>query len=213
MKAPVPIITAARPKVGGPDLWKVDAGGACALLVVSALAYFLGAVPLMERHARASADVTELAAAREKAAESSKLLEATRKSLAAQHADLAASPLKLQPLGQLNRRLAVVADVAAQAGASLDDVQPGRPVVGAKFDTMPVKVAGAATFTSFASLLHRLRSEMPDSGVDGFELTLTNPVGINAGASKFSFDLVWYTASSQPAKAPAAAAASDAARK
>jgi hypothetical protein len=198
-------ITPPRRKVGGGNLWKVDAGGLAVLLAISAAAYFLGVLPVLERHAHADAQVLELTEARQKAQDSEKLLEATRKQLAAAKAEFTASPLQLQPLGQLNQRLAAVADIAARSGATLDDVQPGKAVLLPRLDTQPVRVTGIASFPSFTGLLHRIRDELPDSAVDNFDLTITNPTGVGANA-KFDFDLVWYARPSPRAAVDPAAA-------
>ncbi len=207
--APALTVSAPRRSVGGANVWQVDAGGFAAVLGISALAYFFGAVPLLERHARAASQVTELTAAREKSLESAKMLDATKKQVATAKAELAASPLHLQPLGQLNQRLAMVADIAARSGATLDDVQPGKAITGPRYDTMPVRVSGVANYPAFAALLHCLRSEFPDSGIEAFDITINSQNGA-APTAKFGFDLVWYT---RPAAAHAGAAETVAPRK
>jgi hypothetical protein len=199
------MIAAPRSKAGSGGTWKADAGGIAVLLAISAAAYFLGVLPVLERHARAEAQMTELTEQREKALEAGKLLDATKRQLGAIKAEVAASPLQLQRLGQLNQRLAMVADIASRAGATLDDVQPGKPTLGARLDSLPVHVAGVASFPAFAGLLHSIRQELPDSGVNGFTVTVTNPTGV-APTAKFDFDLVWYARPSGAHPVPADAA-------
>src|SRR5947209_1013762 len=96
---PAATMTAPRRKVPGGNVWKADIGGIAAILAISAAAYFLGILPVLERHARADAQMIELTDAREKAQEADKLLDATRKQLAAVKSEFTASPLQLQPLG------------------------------------------------------------------------------------------------------------------
>jgi hypothetical protein len=195
-------IAAPLKKVGSANTWKVDAAGIGALLALSAAAYYLGVLPALERHDRGAAQMAELTEARQKALDAEKMLETTKKQLALTKGEVAASPLQLQPLGQLNHRLAMVADIAARSGATLDDVQPGKPILAARLDTQPVHVAGVASFPSFAGLMHRIRQEMPDSGINGFDLTIPNPTGTGPNA-KFDFEMTWYA---RPTPRPAGAA-------
>jgi hypothetical protein len=84
-----------------------------------------------------------------------------------------------------------VTDLVSQHGAAVDDIQPGKVVAGARFDTVTMRLAGTASYCTFTALLHRLREEFPDIGVAAFDVA-GNPQE-TAGSAKFSVDLVWYT--------------------
>ena len=186
------------------DAWKVDALGVVALAALSGLAYWLGVSPMLERHARIEARQIELNTAHRKSAETLHQLADIKTQLVATRKELSAAPLRLEPASLLNHRLALVTDLVSQSGAGLDDIQPGRPGGGSRFDMLPIRVAGTATYGTFTALLHRLRADFPDIGVSSLDVA-GNPQD-PTGSAKFGLDLIWYT---QPAKAAPSAAEKD----
>ena len=119
------------------DTWKVDAVGLAVAAAFTAMVYLLGLSPLLERHARAQAQKSELGAAHQKATEFSQRLEDLQTQLVIAQRDVAASPLKLNPATLLNQRLALVTDLVTQNGAVVDDIQPGKVVAGADGGSTP----------------------------------------------------------------------------
>jgi hypothetical protein len=176
--------------------WNVDTLGGLVFLGLTIAAYLLGAAPLLDRHDAVRRQLAELAAGRIKSREASAALAVVQRELAAARRQITAIPLRLQPASQLNQRLALVTDLAMRSGATLDDLQPGRPIDGARYGVLPIRVAGTGSYPTFAALLSRLRTECPDSGINGFDVYGTPAQG--AAPAKFSFELVWYT---QPAVA------------
>jgi hypothetical protein len=183
-----------------PDAWKIDSIGALVLISLSALAYFAGVNPLLQRHAMVQNQRIELVAARDKSAEVQQMLTVLNRQLGVAQKSLAASPLRLQPVAGLNQRLALVTDLATRGGAGLDDLQPGKSTAGAQYDALPIHVAGTGTFPAFAGLLHRLRQDFPDTALSSLEIS-GNPQD-EAGTAKFSVELLWYTEPSKPAGKP-----------
>ena len=179
------------------EAWKVYTAGCAALLALSALAYFVGAAPLIERHNSVAQQRADLNAAREKSLLASKSLAAVQRDLARAEQQDAANPLRLQPSQTLNQRLALVNELAAETGAPLDDLQPGHETDSVYYGTLPIRVAGGGSFTTFAALLQRLHERCPDSSVSAFDVSGTPRDG--DAPAKFSFQLLWYTA---PLKAP-----------
>jgi Tfp pilus assembly protein PilO len=182
------------------DTWKVDAIGIAVVGALSILAYVVAASPLLERHAKVQTQRSDLHAAQQKTADVKHKLEDLQAQLVLAQRDLATAPLKLQPATLLNQRLALLTDLVSQNGAAVDDVQPGKVITGARFDTLTMKVSGTATYCTFSALLHRLHEQFPDIGISALEVG-GNPQDA-LGSAKFSVDLVWYT---QAANGPPAA--------
>jgi Tfp pilus assembly protein PilO len=183
--------------------WKVDAIGLGALLGLTAAAYLSGAAPLLERHGNLAQQQQELAAARLKSMETAHTLASVHdQSVRVEH-QFANSPLRLQPPTQLNQRLALLNELAAETGALLDDLQPGKVVDGPQYGSLSIHVVGTGTYATFAAFLRRLRERCPDSGIIAFDISCS-PTAEQEASAKFSFDLAWYTQSARPATAAGA---------
>ena len=183
--------------------WKVDAIGLGALLGLTAFAYLFGVAPLLERHANLAQQQQEMAAARLKSMETAHTLASVRDQSARVERQFTDSPLRLQPPAQLNQRLALLNELAAESGALLDDLQPGKAVDGPQFGSLSIHVVGTGTYTTFAAFLRRLRERCPDSGITAFDISCS-PSAEQEAAAKFSFELAWYTQSAKLAAAPTA---------
>ena len=170
---------------------QLDAMAMAVLLAVTAIVYFFGFSPLLERHALVNRQQQELGSVREKLSESQRILADLHQQSIVAAQQLEASPLRLQPVSSLNQRLALVSDLAMQGGAALDDLQPGKSSAGSRYDALPIHVAGTGSFPAFTALLHRIRAEFPDTGIRTFELS-GNPQE-EAAKAKFSVELLWYT--------------------
>lgn len=178
--------------------WKVDAIGLAALAGLTAAAYFLGAAPLLERHAAFDQQQAELASARQKSVETAAALAAMQEESARVQQRFAASPLRLQAAGLINQRLALVTELAAETGAVLDDLQPGKTADGAEYGSLGIRVGGTGSYATFTALLRRLRERCPDVGITSFEVAASPTVEQEATA-KFNFEIVWYTEPTAPA--------------
>ena len=171
--------------------WQVNGIALAVLAALTGVAYACGVRPLLDRHELAMRQQSELEIARAKSADVQRLCASLQQQLADLQRALAAAPLKLQLASTLNQKLAVVTDLAAQRGAGLDDVQPGKSADGPQFSSMPIHVAGAGSFPAFAGLLHRLRQGHPDIAVMAFDIVGTPRD--NTGSARFAVDLLWYT--------------------
>jgi Tfp pilus assembly protein PilO len=196
-------MSAARRSSDASSAWKVDAIGLGALLGLTAAAYFFGAAPLLERHANLAQQQQELAAARLKSMETAHTLASVHDQSVRVERQFADSPLRLQPAAQLNQRLALINELAAETGALLDDLQPGKFVDGPQFGSLSIHVNGTGTYTTFAAFLRRLRERCPDGGITAFDISCSPLAELEAPA-KFSFELAWYTQSAKLAAAPSA---------
>ncbi len=172
--------------------WQIDAAGGvvCALLVLSL--YLLGIAPVSGRQERVEARQEELLTQRHQADRLARLRMGLEEQLAQVRASVAQFRLELLPVGQVNRRLAELSDLASKTGLKIDGIEPGGAVGGTRYEMVPITVAGKGTFTNCVGFLHQLRSRLPDTGVSALELT-GNPSEPTAPAG-FRFELLWYAA-------------------
>ncbi len=172
--------------------WQIDAAGAaaCALLLLGV--YLLGIAPLSSRQQHAEARQEELRTQRHQADRLARLRMGLEERLAQVRASAAEFRLELLPVGQVNRRLAELSELASKTGLKIDGIEPGQAVGGTRYEMVPISVAGKGTFTNCVAFLHQLRSRLPDTGVSALELT-GNPSD-PAGPAGFRFELLWYAA-------------------
>src|SRR5438067_1701311 len=124
------------------NTWKIDAVGMAALLGLSAAAYFLGAAPLLERHSAFRQQQSDLVEAHQKAIDTAQMLATAQSTAARIEHQFAASPLRLEPAKLVNERLALMTELAAECGAVLDDLQPGKTADGAHYGSLSIRVGG-----------------------------------------------------------------------
>jgi Tfp pilus assembly protein PilO len=170
---------------------KVDAAGVgvCVALTVAA---WLGALrPMLNRYGRYVEQQQEVAALKEQAGRESAQLKGVQKRLADTQRHLERTPLHLQPARMVNNRLAALTELAARSGVKLEDVQPGKSVRGKRYETVPIRLAGAGSYQACVRFLHQMRDSMPDTGVSAVQLTGTPG---DALGGKFMFDVEWYAA-------------------
>jgi hypothetical protein len=172
--------------------WRIDLGGAGALAALTAAVVLGGILPLAAHHQEYAALQQALAAQRDQAAKLDATMETVRKKLADSRQTLQNSPLHLEPVSIVNRRLAELSAMAGEAGLVIDDIRPDRSVAGTHCETIPISVAGSGTYRKCTLFLSRLRQSMPDTGVSSVELAAG---GLDAtGSSKFRMDLRWHAA-------------------
>ena len=105
---------------------------------------------------------------------------------------LADTPLRLQPMGAVNQRLALMTNLASEAGLTLNDIQPGKAALGAHFATVPIQVGGSGRFPTIVAFLNRLHTTFPDTGVTSF--TLSGAPATPGAAVSFKIELAWHAA-------------------
>lgn len=213
-------------------VWGVDSVAIIACAAIGAAAYFSVVEPR-----RAAA------AAVESADQQAQELEATLRQTHAQAAarqrrtqrlsDQLRSAVVLEPVSRLNDRLTRVAVLAEKVSATprdgapplllkVDQVSPLAPVKTERFYTVPIRVAGTATYASASELIARLHQAFPDIQIVGLKLTViesgeeagtraaagnpkesgkddaqrapAQPPGPSATRAAFALDLVWYAA-------------------
>jgi Tfp pilus assembly protein PilO len=174
--------------------WHVDACGAivCSILLI---VFVFGVIrPIMSQQTALAAihdEITELNGRRTVLDQRTAQL---RLELEGTHAALAATDLTLQPVEQVNRRLADIVELATECGMVIHQTQTDEPDHQASHNTVPVDMAGAGSYSECARFLHKLTTVLPDVKVIAFELSGKGKPGGGDGA--FEFDLAWYAAPS-----------------
>lgn len=181
------------------SIWHIDAGGVAVLLLVAVATWFIGVRPVLARHDRAVAAQQSYVAVNQKLRETEGEIARLNTQLQETRRDCALHGQRLEPSSHLNHRLASLTELATNVGASLDDVQPGKVLPAARFDFMPIHLAGTGTYSQFTALLHAIREAHADIGIGA--LTVFGTPATTDQPANFSIDLLWYT---QPTLKPAA---------
>ena len=170
--------------------WKLHAIGAATCIAMTMFVYFAALQPLVRHQVEWDAKTRELAEQRQRAADLAQTLTDMRGQLAVAQDAIAASPLQLQPVSQINQRLARLTTLATDCGLQIDQIQPGEAAVGAWYQTVPIAVAGVGSYRTCAAFLHRLHTTSADVSVWSFDLSRPNPDGDSIAS--FRVDLAWY---------------------
>ena len=104
--------------------------------------------------------------------------------------------LKLEPTSRINRRVALVAQLATDSGLKVDQIQPGVPASGQRYQMVPIKLVGTGSYKTCMVFLHRVRQVFPDTGVSSLQLS-GNPSAPSAEAT-FRINLSWYALQPMP---------------
>jgi len=168
----------------------IDLAGAAVCAILVGLGYVAGIRPLLVHRSDTAEENTRLATQRREGAELADTIAALKDQLAGIERDLAESTVRLAPAHQVNRRIARMADLAADCGVKIDEIQTGNPVAGARYQTIPIRLVGQKSYPACVTLLRRFREAFPDTAVASFELS-RNPAD-PASPAKFQIDLLWY---------------------
>ena len=174
------------------SLWHIDAAGAALCVLLTLTLYLAGVGPLLQRREDLGARQAELDAQQLKAARLASTCIAVGEQLATLEQSMSAVKIELLPAGQVNRHIAELSDLAAKAGLKIDDIQSGTPVAGARYEMVPIRLAGTGTYVTCLDFLHRLHRVSPDTGVSGLELG--GSPSERGGEAQFRFELLWYAA-------------------
>ena len=170
--------------------WPVDAWGAGAVVALTLVAYFVGLAPMQQRRADVQErrrELTQKSVQSNELAGQARLLGGRAANL---RRELEQNALRLQPINQLNQRLAEVTAAAAECGLDVNDIRPGVSISGARHTLVPIDLAGSGSYRNCVEFLHRFHGKFADSGVASFELT-RNPVDPSAPTT-FHFNIIWY---------------------
>ena len=172
--------------------WQIHAGGLATLGLLAVAAYTLAVGPTLRARDTAAAQALEIDTLAGRERELERALKATRDQLARQQEEAAHTQARLQPLRELNRRLAEIGDAAARAGVQINTVQPQAPAAHARFRSVRIRLTGRAGFGQCARFLDALHERISHLSVVSFELSGgASPV---AGPISFTLELDWHAA-------------------
>lgn len=171
---------------------KIAVVGLVACLGISAAGYFIGIAPALAGLVERRSQEQELAGHKHKSQDLAAELLDTRKRLAGARRELAELPLRLESASTVNRRINQFAVVAGESKVTLNEIQPGSPVEGQHYLTVPIRVSGSGTYPACAALLHNLRERFPDTTVQSFDLQNGTP-GQTENLATFRIELAWHT--------------------
>ena len=173
-------------------LWQIDLGGFAVCAAMMLVVYLLGVQPLLDRRADAESSRRALSEKRQESADVLSALTTAKRELAGVEQALADTPLRLQPMGAVNQRLARMTALASEAGLTLNEIQPGKAALGTHYATVPIQVAGTGRFPTIVAFLNRLHTTFPDTGVTSF--TLSGAPATPSAPVAFRIDLAWHAA-------------------
>jgi len=173
-------------------LWHIDAAGAALCAVLALALYLIGLGPLLQQQEDLDTRLAELKVQQLKAAKLASTGVAIGEQLAGVRESMTEVKVELLPAGQINLRIAEISDLAAEAGLKIDDIQPGKPLRGARYEMVPIELAGKGTYTTCLGFLNRLRKALPDTGVSALELG--GDPSKRGELADFRFSLLWYAA-------------------
>jgi Tfp pilus assembly protein PilO len=107
---------------------------------------------------------------------------------------VAETDLSLEPVEQVNRRVADIVDLASECGMVIHETRTDEPDRAPSHSTVPVELSGDGSYSNCAMFLRRLARALPDVKVVAFDLS-GNP-RTREGDGTFEFDLAWYAAPS-----------------
>jgi len=172
----------------------VHAIGAVVCLAALGAAWFGSIGPAMASRSAAQAQRSAIAAQEAQAEQLRNQVVMFERRLGQAVAEERASPLRLEPISRINRRLSEVSELAAEAGLDVSVVRPGKVVKTSRFEVVPIELAGHGSYRACATFLHGAHRAFPDMGVAAVQID-RRLEGAEADGD-FSFTLAWYAAPS-----------------
>ena len=162
--------------------------GLCAVLAL--LAYVVGVHPVIRRHQSFDLQEAELKVQQGKARKLSAKVARVASEVTRINQKLANNVIELKPAGQINSHLASLAGLAGECGLKLDQLRPDKSLNGARYQTVPIYLAGTGSFPACVKLLRELQRRFLDTSVASFEVKgdPTKPTE----PTKLRIDLLWY---------------------
>ena len=184
----------------------VDAIGIAVLALLTAVFAFGLVAPLALRGRIAAARAEATVRQKQRLGGLTNQVHAAATSRDAARARLAASPLRLDPVGAMNRRLADVVSLAGACGVTVVDLKPGDPVKGHRCVTVPVRLTGRGNYRDVVAMLRRLQDALSDVHVTAFHLV--GSPDDSSGVSSCVLDLRWRASAADGGGASVASVAS-----
>ncbi len=171
--------------------WLLHVAGAVVCVSVSMMAYFVALKPLSQRRGLIDTQQQELVDRHQDLSRFNAANSGWEEQLVAMKQALAESEIHLESSDRVNRRIAVLTELAKDCGLTVDDIRLGKYLAGDDYEVVPIQLAGGGAFTNFARFLNQLSNKYPDTGLASFEVS-GNPQ-LESSTEKFRFEVYWYT--------------------
>jgi Tfp pilus assembly protein PilO len=170
--------------------WRIDAAGAAVCAAATAAVYFVGILPLLSKREARETEKRDMVLVQQHALKQKIELAALRRSLADTQRSLADKPIRLEPVGDINQRLAQISRLADQAGLRVADLQTGSMTEGVHYGATRVSMKGSGSYRTFTEYLQRLRAKFPDMAASSLDLKASGRAG--SGNADFQLEACWF---------------------
>ncbi|MCC6682984.1 MAG: type 4a pilus biogenesis protein PilO [Phycisphaeraceae bacterium] len=172
------------------QLRMIDLTAAAVCLLLTGGVYAVAVKPMLDEMSAGKQQQRELTEREQKADEMSTTLAKMRDTLLQTECTLDSQALKLEPLSQLNRRVAQFTALADACNLQLDQIEPSAAMAGTHYMTVPIHMTGRGGYVDATNFLKRLRQQWPDLAVASLDLT-GNPRN-RGDQPRFTFELIWF---------------------
>jgi Tfp pilus assembly protein PilO len=179
-------------------LTPIDAAGIAVIAACTFVAYWLGIAPVQRAVIQAAQDREALETATRELSDVETALRESRSQLQKAQALLESNEVRLEPVSHTNARLKLLADMAEEAGLHVSEVTPGSVVTGARFNRVPIRVSGSASYTDVAAFVGRVHAQFRDTAI--VQLSLVGRPEEPDAKAQFGLELVWFTSPSTPSR-------------
>lgn len=170
--------------------WRIDGGGTLIAAGLTAIAYLAHISPTLTNHDMAQARQVQYVAEQGRTRDLERSLYSAKDQLSKAQHTAANSQLRLEPLSELNAKLARLTELAAQHGLALDGIEAGTTTTSDRYSTVPIRATGRGTYRNCLTALQQMRIAMPDVGVAAVEI---NTAGVNVDTTvTIVLDLHWH---------------------
>jgi len=178
----------ARPKDSTP--WIIHAMGFVVLAALTGVAVLWSVNPILEARREALRRAAELSDAQHALQEKKATLTGLKRNLKSTRTALEATPVRLIPIAEVNRRLATLTELAANVGLNVEQIEPGAVRQAGLFSKMNIRVSATGSYPKCAAFVHSVRAQLKDTGVASFRVTRRSSA-TNVEAA-FECELTWY---------------------
>lgn len=181
-----------RPHDGPLPVLYIHLIGAAACVLMVTLAWFAGVGPVLTARAQAAAQRAQIAEHERDAAKLRNQVVQVERLISRAAYRERQSPLRLEPVERINRRLSEVSSLAAKVGLDVSVIRPRQVQRRPRYEVVPIQLQGLGAFRATTLFLDRLHDTFPDMGVASVEVR-ARPAD-KQGMADFALTLIWYAA-------------------